>query len=114
MKGRENNSQKQPFNDPSRKFTNRNDPAWSAELIKFELSKLGLSLAALARKHDVDDSAFRKVLTQHWPRLEAILADELGVSCPVDHFSHRYKNGIPIKFSAGKNNQNARKRKGQN
>lgn len=110
MKDRENNVQKQSLNDLSGKFRNSSDLAWSAELIKFELYKRGITLAALARKHDVDDSAFRKVLTQHWPRLEAILADELGVSCPSVIFPDRYNNGIPIKFSAGKNNQNARKK----
>lgn len=49
-----------------------------AEDVKAKVRKTGLSLAELARQHDLSDSAVRKSLRQPIPRGNAVIAKHLN------------------------------------
>lgn len=112
MRGRdEKHSQKQPLNGSARKVTDTDGTTWTTSRIKHELELRGHTLASIARENGFHDSACRKTLRTPWPRIERILADYLGLSCPSELFPDRYHQGLPIKHQNGMGNQNACKGK---
>lgn len=54
---------------------NRRRWAW----IKYQLELKGLSLAAIARDANVDRTTLYSVCHRHYPRMEQVLADALGI-----------------------------------
>lgn len=112
MKARENKSQKQPSNDTSQKFTTPLDVvrAWTPERIRHSLELKGYSLASLSREHGFHESACRKALRHPWPKVERVIAECLGVSCPSELFPDRYdEHGYPLKYSKHLGNSSASK-----
>ncbi|MRJ41164.1 hypothetical protein AKK86_02525 [Idiomarina sp. FenBw--71] len=74
--------------------------------VKCALEKAGWSLRQLSKKHNLSPSAFAKALVTRVPRLQKIIADELGIN-PWDIWPSRYDaQNNPIKFKRGRKPKN--------
>lgn len=65
---------------------------WHNEDIKAALRKGGSSFSKLARKHGYHVSAVRHALRVPYPKMERLIADELGITAP-DIWPSRYTPG---------------------
>lgn len=70
---------------------------WHREDIKAAIRKTGVTLEALALAHKLSRSAVRQTLLRPWPRVQAIVAQHLGVA-PQEIWPSRYDAfGAPLK-----------------
>ena len=70
---------------------------WHREDIKARIRKTGITMAALVRQHRLHDAAANKVLLHSWPRVEAIVAERLGIK-PQEIWPSRYDDiGAPLR-----------------
>lgn len=66
------------------------DPVQRNEWIKFQLRMRGSSLSKLARRLGVTRQAVRNALSAPYPRMERVIADELGLP-PQAIWPERYE-----------------------
>lgn len=101
---------KRRFADPADNYAYRR--AW----VIYHLKLKGETLAGLARKAGVNRRQTQKALSRPYPRMEAIIADTLGVKVQ-DLFPDRYPDGArpgasePRGVGTSKNNRIPRHRK---
>lgn len=82
---------------------------WSPAFVVYRLRDAGLTLRALAERHNYHASAIGKALTKPWPAVEAIVAAALGVT-PAEIWPSRYdEDGRPRQ---GRTQSNRRHRAG--
>lgn len=62
---------------------------WHPEDVKAAVRKTGTSLTALAVAHGLSESAVRRALICPWPRVEALIAQHLGLK-PQQIWPTRY------------------------
>ena len=67
------------------------DPVQRNEWIKFQLRMRGSSLSKLARRLGVTRQAVRNALSTSYPKMERVIADEIGVH-PKTIWPERYAN----------------------
>lgn len=67
------------------------DPVQRNEWIKFQLRMRGTSMSDLARRVGVTRQAVRNALTSPYPKMERLIADELGLD-PATIWPERYRN----------------------
>lgn len=65
---------------------------WTPAFVVYRLREAGLTLSALAERHNYHPSAIGKALTKAWPAVEAIVAAALGVE-PSEIWPSRYDRG---------------------
>lgn len=65
------------------------NPSARSAWLSFQLKVRGLSISALARRHDVSSQALGAVMTKPSARLERIVAEVLGLK-PRQLFPERY------------------------
>lgn len=66
---------------------------WHPEQIKAAVRMRGITLSELARRHGYGADACRLALRRPWPRVERIIADELGVP-PSQLWPERYAEAV--------------------
>jgi Ner family transcriptional regulator len=69
------------------------DPAQRNEWIKYRLRVGGSSLSQLARELGVTRQAVRNALTRRYPRMERVIAAEIGLP-PHCIWPERYPEGV--------------------
>jgi Ner family transcriptional regulator len=70
--------------------------------IQFQLKVTGRSFAELARQQNVAKETLTKVKTAHYPRMERVIADALGLDA-TKLFPERYdKHGLPNLYKGRK------------
>lgn len=70
------------------------DPAKRRAWVIYQLSLQGKTLAGIAEKHGKTRSAIYNAFTKPYPRMEKLIADELGMLV-CDLFPERYTDGFP-------------------
>lgn len=68
------------------------DPVQRNEWIKFQLRMRGSSLSQLARDLGVTRQAVRNALSSRYPRMERVIAAEIGLD-PETIWPERYRKG---------------------
>ncbi len=80
------------------------DPSIRWAWIQFQLKSNGRSFAALAREHNVCKETLTKVKTAHYPRMERVIAESVGMEATA-LFPERYdKHGLPNLYRGRKSN----------
>jgi Ner family transcriptional regulator len=69
---------------------------WHREDIKAAVRRTGLSMEALARRHGLARSSCAFTLIRPWPRVQAIIADHLGITPQVIWPSRYDAEGNPL------------------
>jgi len=74
--------------------------------VLYELRLKGLSVAEVARRAGLKGSGASRVASRRWPRLEAAIAQQLGVPPSVIWPERYLPNGLPIRFPGGRPRRN--------
>lgn len=69
---------------------------WHPEDIKAAIRKTGVSLTALSRANGLSESAVRRTLIRPWPRVQAIIAQHLGLPASTLWPSRYDARGRPL------------------
>jgi lambda repressor-like predicted transcriptional regulator len=83
--------------DPSQIPT---DPVQRNEWIKYQLRVRGTSMSKLARQLGVTRQAVRNALATPYPRMERVIAAEIGV-CPSAIWPERYRGAVAAEDDDG-------------
>ena len=77
-------------------------PDWHPEDIRAAIKKTGFSIPKLSRHFGYSEKAISVALYYPWPKVEALVAQHLGVS-PTDIWPSRYDaEGNPLPGPSGK------------
>ena len=76
---------------------------WHPEDIKAAIRKTGVSLSALSSSLGFTDAAVRQVLARPWPRLQALIAEHLGMQPHLIWPSRYDAAGQPLRRVARRN-----------
>lgn len=87
------------------------DPTKRPSWIIFELGLRGLNLANIGRELGVSRTTIYRVWEIRYPKMQAAIAEALGM-LPQDLFPERYdENGLPLKFQNSTRPQRSNVRK---